>query len=146
LKSKADFLLAGCLLACLVLSGCTLPALAYARARESRQSSIRGSDHTYVVQPAPKILTDEIAAARARETLAAEGYKPDQWELTWEHRSRNKANVRFTKDGRFRLYSVQLRGDQVVCYSYRGTQRDWKSWESRPRPATNVGRGSGMSR
>jgi hypothetical protein len=146
MKSKPGFLLAGCLLACLILTGCTLPALLYARARESRRHSIRGSDYTYIVQPAPKVLTDELTAAKARETLAAEGYKPDQWELTWEFRTRNKANVRFTKEGRFRLYSVQLRGDQVVCHSYRGTQRDWKSWESRPRPATNGGRGKSMSR
>ena len=116
-----------------LMSGCALPIFWYADAKEKRALATRGPEHVFVIDPAPKFLTDELAVAKARETLAKEGYKTHQWNVTSMYGERSSKVVRFTKEGRYRLYSVRLHGGTVSCHSFRGTQRDFDSWSSRPK-------------
>jgi len=116
-----------------VLSGCMLPAYLYANATYKYRAGIRGPEQVFVIQPVPKVLTEELAASTATETLAREGYKPSQWYLTFVYRDKTKATVRFTGQGRYRLYLVDLNADNVSCHSAYGTQRDPESWVTRPK-------------
>ena len=145
MKSKASILLSSVLVAFL-LSGCALPVFMYASAREKRALATSGPVADYVIEPAPKFLTDDLAVAKARETLAKEGYKTNQWHFTSMHANHTRRVVRFTREGRFRLYSVRLRGNTVSCQSVRGTQRDFESWSSRPKPQPGIGQGRSPSR
>jgi hypothetical protein len=140
MKSKVSILLSS-VLAAFLLSGCALPIFMYAHAKEKRALAASGPQTDYVIDPAPKFLTDDLAVAKARETLAKEGYKTNQWQFTSMHSNQTRRVVRFTREGRFRLYSVRLRGDTVSCHSVRGTQRDFESWSSRPKPQPGIGRG-----
>ena len=105
-----------------LVSGCTLPMLGYARAREAARPDPK--EHVFTVQPAPPFLTEELAVAKARECLEKEGFNPGQWQLTptigpatqardgsadesiQYRRPRSSsgfANVRFTHAGQYRL-------------------------------------------
>ena len=81
MKCKTSILLSSVLVAFL-LSGCALPVFMYARAKERRALATFGPVTDYVIEPAPKCLTDDLAVAKARETLAKEGYKTNQWYFT----------------------------------------------------------------
>jgi hypothetical protein len=138
-RSHRAVLLSLALLTLVTLSGCTLPMLMYANVNEKRASATRGKEYISVIQPAPAALTEELAAAKAKVASADEGYK--NWFLTEVRTRGNRSIVRFTKDGRFRMYSVRLEGERILCQSFRGTQRDWQSWSSRPKADTSVARG-----
>lgn len=148
----------------LLVNGCTLSMLGYARAREASRPDPK--EHVFTVQPAPPFLTEELAVAKARECLEREGYKPGQWQLTptigpatkardgrideyiqyrGPRSSSEFAQVRFTHEGRYRLYNVRLHKDRVKVLSY-GTRRDQESWSSRPKPDPGVGPGKHPSR
>ena len=137
---KASILLLT-ILAAFLLSGCALPVFIYANAKEKSALAASGPRTDYIIEPAPKFLTDDLAVAKARETLAKEGYKTNQWHFTSMHSNHTQRVVRFTKEGRFRLYSVRLHGDTVSCHSIRGTQRDFESWSSRPKPQPGISQG-----
>jgi hypothetical protein len=97
--------------------------------------------HQFVVQPTPKFLTEELAIAKARETLAMDGYKVGEWEPTRASQPPTKApdgtpdkyfdrfsfranagRVTFSKikGKQFRTYDVRLEGNRVICSEFRG--------------------------
>ena len=116
------------------LSGCRLPVLLYAKGAQKYRSGIRGPEEIFIIRPLPGVLTEEWAAFAATKTLEREGYKLDQWTLTSMHRNQTAATVRFTGQGRYRLYFVRLNAENISCHSAHGTQRDPESWSTRPKP------------
>ncbi|MEO8429332.1 MAG: hypothetical protein ABI651_19750 [Verrucomicrobiota bacterium] len=98
--------------------------------------------HVFSVQPAPAFLTEELAVAKARDTLAKEGYNPNEWEITrallppstapdgtpdkyfvrWSYGPwrDNAGRVMFIKGKRHRTYDIRLEGNRVVCSAFHG--------------------------
>ncbi len=52
----------------LMFSGCTL-------------GLGEGPTHQFLIQPPPRLLTGELAIAKARETLVLDGYSINEWDL-----------------------------------------------------------------
>jgi hypothetical protein len=101
-------------------------------------------DERAIVQPAQPFLTENLAVAKAWETLAADGYKTNEWRLQeWHNPSpalqqkapdgtveifllRNpvetiSGTISFTKPGEhFREYRIRLEGNRVTCSYFRG--------------------------
>ena len=117
----------------ILLSGCTLPLLLYARAEESYRADLRGPEQTFIIEPKPASLTEELAIEKATETFARDGFNPSEWLVSSVYKSKSDATIRFTGGGRFRLYAVRLTDTSLTCYSVQGTQRDFESWETRPK-------------
>ena len=84
-------------------------------------------------------LTEQFVIAKARETLAKEGYNPDEWEITRAHEgpstapdgtpdkyfrrfslNPNEGRLTFIKGNRHRTYDVQLEGNRVNCSAFYG--------------------------
>jgi hypothetical protein len=72
-----------------------------------------------------------MAVAKAWETLAAEGYKTNGWQLmVWHDGSKfyrnflietNTGTIYFIKPGEHsREYRIRLEGDRVICTYFRG--------------------------
>ena len=98
-----------------------------------------GPAHVFSVDPAPLFLTEELAVAKARETLVLEGYSLSDWQITraynppsWapdgtpdEYFDRfvfttNAGRVHFIKGSVYRTYDVRLEGDRLICSLFRG--------------------------
>jgi uncharacterized protein (TIGR03067 family) len=86
-----------------------------------------------------KILSEDLAIEKARQTFAREGYKPEQWQLTRADMPPSKApdgkadkhfdrfnfrptegRVYFTDGKQTRTVQVRLEGDWVVCFMFYG--------------------------
>ena len=85
------------------------------------------------------MLTEELALAKAKETIQLEGYSLDKWQLTRAGTPPSDApdgtpdllfdrfsfrptegKVNFTNGKRYRTVMVSLQGDRVVCYMFYG--------------------------
>lgn len=109
-------------LACLLLSGCVFVV--------ERQVT---PQHIYTIDPKPRLLTETLALEKARETLARDGYRLEEWELTKDNSGRkapdgtrdkyferfsfrpHAGHVHFRKGKTTRTYHVWLDGDRVTC-------------------------------
>jgi hypothetical protein len=129
-----------------LLSGCMLPPLLYARVMQEHRAGLRGPAQIFVIEPTPASLTEELAFAKATETLAREGYKSQDWRPSCEYQDEARATIRFTGKGRYRVYLVRLSSGTVICHSAYGTQRDFDSWETRPKPDSRYRHGKGKAR
>ena len=101
------------------------------------KDSRSGAPHTYRVQPVPPFLSEDLAVAKARQSLARDGYDLSVWKPSRDNRShapdgtpdvylvRNTLNP---NDGSIvfvdtssrdqnpsRIVSVGLKGDQLEC-------------------------------
>ena len=98
-----------------------------------------GARHVFQLKEAPRMLTEELAVAKATETFQKEGYKLDQWQLTRAGNPPSEApdgtpdqyfdrfsfrptegRVSFTNGKRYRTVKVCLEGDQLVCFMFYG--------------------------
>jgi hypothetical protein len=98
-----------------------------------------GPKHVYQLEEAPEFLTEELAIEKARITLAKDGYRPEEWQLTRADSPPSKApdgradkyfdrfsfrptegRVYFTDGKRYHTVQVQLEGSRVICFWYRG--------------------------
>ncbi|HEX3150637.1 MAG TPA: hypothetical protein VHR66_21345 [Gemmataceae bacterium] len=94
-----------------------------------------GPRHKFVLAEPPLFLTDELAVAKARESLALDGLDPNVWHLYPSERTtapngradqflaRNASNpnqgtVRFMREGKGtdRFVGVELAGNRVTCH------------------------------
>ncbi len=98
-----------------------------------------GQHHVFQLKEAPRVLTEELAVAKATETFKREGYKLEKWQLTRANNpaskapdgtpdayferfsfSPNKGRVHFTDGDRYRTVQVSLEGDRLVCFMFYG--------------------------
>ena len=112
----------GGLLACWLLSGCVFVVERHVTPQ-----------HIYTVDPKPAFLTETLALEKARETLARDGYRAEEWELSISSTGRqapdgtrdlyfdrssfrpHAGHAHFRKGKSTRTYHVWLDGDQVTC-------------------------------
>lgn len=97
----------------------------------SLQSRI-SPQHVYELSEQPKFLTEELAMARARETLTRDGLDVAAWQPVPDERSKapdgrtdqflsrnaitpNHGSIMFTNCTGTRFVSVELDGSRVVC-------------------------------
>ena len=123
LRTKLCLLL-GIALTPLVLAGCFI-------------GPSSGPEHVFVVEPPPPFLTEELAVAKARETLAKEGYKLNDWQITRTNAPHghapdgtpdkylrrfgtNYGRLHFKSGKGSREYDVRLESNRVVCSSFQG--------------------------
>jgi len=122
------------LLAVVLLAGAA--AIPY-RIHRSVHSRI-GPEHTFDLSERPAFLTEELALAKARETMTKDGFDLATWQLqrdrrtsaadgrTDEFAARNTINSNrvvfaFTNgSASTRFVSVQLAGSRVICQSSLG--------------------------
>jgi hypothetical protein len=95
-----------------------------------------GPMHTFELSEQPKFLTEELALAKARETLKADGLDPTVWQplrygqttapdgRTDEYFSRNtittnEGSIVFTNGPTtMRIVRVRLQGSRIVCQNW----------------------------
>jgi len=98
-----------------------------------------GPAHVFSVDPVPPFLTEELAVAKARETLELEGYRLSDWQITRAYNPPSEApdgtpdeyfdrfsfrpnagRVHFIQGSVYRTYDVRLEGDRLICSVFRG--------------------------
>jgi len=101
--------------------------------QRSVQSRIR-PQHVFQLSERPAFLTEELALAKARETLARDGLDASVWQLQRDGRTiapdgrmdefgarntidSNRVVFAFTRAAQTRFVSVELAGSQVICQS-----------------------------
>ena len=99
----------------LVIAGvASLPLLM----QRSIQSRI-GPQHVFALTERPESLTEDLAIAKARETLSLDGLNPDLWLLATNGRTitSNRAVITFFTHGpaATRFVYVELDGSRLVC-------------------------------
>jgi uncharacterized protein (TIGR03067 family) len=101
--------------------------------------ALPNNSYHYKLLAAPKLLSEELAIEKARQTLAREGYKPEQWRLTRADMPPTRApdgkadkyfdrftfrptegRVHFTDGRQTRTVQVRLVDDWVVCFLFVG--------------------------
>ncbi len=95
--------------------------------------------YVYELKETPTMLTEELALAKARATLAKEGYELEQWHVTRADMPPSQApdgtpdkyfdrfsfrptqgRVHFTDGKEYRAVEVHLEGNRVVCFMFFG--------------------------
>ena len=101
------------------------------------EDSRSGPLHTYQIRPVPQFLTDDLAVAKARQTLALDGYDVSVWQPSEDDRSKapdgtpdvylvrntinpNRGFIEFLDTNRTdrnpsRIVTVELKGEHVEC-------------------------------
>lgn len=126
MKTRTIILIAGGLL--LLALVVAVPFLV----QRSVQSRI-GPPHTFAIYEPPRFLTEELALAKAKDTLSADGYDVAAWQPMRDRRTTapdgrtdefmarngttpNRGVIMFTSTtASVRLVSVELDGSRVVC-------------------------------
>ena len=124
-------------LVALFTNGCVV--LFYQSVKHDREIAAKhGKKFEYTVKPAPPFLTDDLALAKARETLRREGFNTNEWMAVPTPYPRKapdgtqdkylsrfvnstsswpRGTIVFQRGDARRKFDVRLDGKRIVCYS-----------------------------